>query len=813
MGALDFRRRLIIILYILSTAASLIIFAFMMNKVAIDIECNSYRQYAVEGNRIYYCDNIKGGGYIFSMDSKGSVSHMFSTNETGDERALSVSVCDGKVYAVLHTFIEEKSEKNEDALESTPAYRIVCLNNKLQLETQTQKFTIDDGEYFTGFSAEPTGLFMTMISRDGSYVKVYGINHLELKENLENVNKDVVIENVRTKRAEETRFYSEAIYSKGELNLRTDKDAPYGVFETDDYIRKTVSGMKLKMGHLFSLYSKYIIWYVASLLIWFIVLFLVIRGLSERNRSIYYIIIAEVVLFIIAAAASYAVAINYEDARKVEHSRFAAISMLGLSEDAGLKTKCDYSDPDFYDTEVYQHIRKSITEFVTREGNNEIFYDVLVLRLRDSMICASGSGRNQENIADVYGVSLLPIADDIHRGQKYTAVDFTIEGQKYRAVAITDSLAAPEYALVGIINSTSLSASVFVDNIGVLLVFIITFAVGSAFVVLAWYLHMRDLIALEQALSDVAMGAEMPDRPVIIGRDVKDMWDSAQELSMKMEELQYSKLRILEAYYRFAPKNVETVLGKNSIIEVKSGDRAHVSGTVGMVGIEFPKGRNLDSLALFIGSIGIYQKSHDSIMIGKSPDMSRMQLLFMDSEKEVTKTFMALFNATIGSVDGIVFSTVLFHDNCEFGVLGNEAESTTYLKAEHQELLYNCTSIAKALNLGLVISKMVRDREQIETGLRFIGYAALNADGERIKLYEVLDAYPARMRADRLQTLDKYNEALNLFYEKDFYIARTKFSDILKETPGDSLVRWYVFEADRYLNEIVEDDSYMLLHT
>lgn len=812
MGANEFRRRLIIILYVLSTAVSIVIFSFLMNSVAIDIECKSYRQYAVDGSKIFYSDNLRDGGYIFSMDSKGNVSHMFSTRETNDDRVLGISVNDGKVYAVLSTFIEKADENDENALDSEPAYRLVCLDNKLKMQTQTQKFTITDDEMFSGFSAEPTGLFMTMISRDGAYVKVYGVDQMFLKEELQDNDKPVTIENVRTKRSEETRYYSEAVYERGELHLRTDKDEPYGVFKTDEFIRKVVSGMKLRMGHLFSLYASYIIWYFAVMIIWYIVLYFIIRGITDRNRSVYYIIIAEVVLFIIAGAASYAVAVNYEDARAVEHSRFAVISMLGLSEGAGLKERTDYSDPEFYDTEQYQKIRKSLGEFVRRDGNSDIFYDVLVLRLRDSIVCASGSGRNQEGIEQLYGIKTLPIADEIHKGNKYTAVDFTIEGQKYRAVAVTDSLAAPEYALVGIINSTTMSSSVFVDNIGVIIVFVITFAVGSAFVVLAWFLHMRDLIALEQALSDVAMGSEMPERPVVLGRDVKDMWDSAQELAMKMEEIQYSKLRILEAYYRFAPKNVEKVLGKNSILEVKSGDHMLVTGTVGMAGIEFPDEKRHDTLASLIGSIGFYQKNHDSIMIGKSPDMSRMQLLFMNNEREVTKAFIELSIESAGT-GGVKFSTVLFYDECEFGVLGNEVESTTYLKAVHQDLLYSCTSIVKALDLGLVISEKIKNREHIDSGLRFIGYAALGKTGERIRLYEVLDAYPARKRAERLSTLEKYNEALDLYYERDFYIARTKFSDILKETPGDSLVRWYVFEADRYLNEIVEDDSYMLLHT
>ena len=53
---------------------------------------------------------------------------------------------------------------------------------------------------------------------------------------------------------------------------------------------------------------------------------------------------------------------------------------------------------------------------------------------------------------------------------------------------------------------------------------------------------------------------------------------------------------------------------------------------------------------------------------------------------------------------------------------------------------------------------------------------------------------------------------MNAFYEKDFYISRTLFSDILKETPDDDLVKWYVFESDRYLNESVDEETFRNLH-
>ena len=64
------------------------------------------------------------------------------------------------------------------------------------------------------------------------------------------------------------------------------------------------------------------------------------------------------------------------------------------------------------------------------------------------------------------------------------------------------------------------------------------------------------------------------------------------------------------------------------------------------------------------------------------------------------------------------------------------------------------------------------------------------------------------MRSVKIANLNKFDQALRSFYDKDFYISRTMFSDILKEMPDDALVKWYVFESDRYLNEIVDDNTF-----
>jgi hypothetical protein len=811
MASMSLRTRIIIVLYIISFTLSLFAFSYVMSKVSIDIECTSYSQYTSSGSDIYYAQNIRGTGAVFKMNGKGRVSKLFLTKSVDDTRILGISAYDGNVYAVLSGFIEKDDEEDDDALDSTTTYHLVCLDKNLNLELKSPKFTIGEHEIVTGFSAEGTGLFITTVSDDGADIKVYCIDVSNLRDPKEVQSDDIKVESVRSKKASQGRFFSDALYRTGDLYVRTDADAPDGPFRVDSYIASAVSDMKLSVGHLFTLYSTYIIWYIAGLLIWAVILILLIRTFENRNRTFYYIFIAEFVLFLIVAIGTYTVASNYSNAREIEHSRFAVTSLIGLADAAGLHENLNVADSSFYETDRYHEIKDALCEFIKREGNSDIFYDVFVYRLRDGIVYASASGRNLQSLEEIYGQSLSVMENRIYRGDVYTAVDFVVEGQDYRAVAASMERLSPDFILVGIINDTSTDASVFVDNRGVFIAFLLIFAIASALVVLAWWLHMRDLTALEEALSVTALGGEFPERPATIGRDIKDMWDSVAEIDKRIDEIEYTKVRILEAYYRFAPKNVEKVLGKKSIIEVSNGDSAALSGTIGMIGIDMRGGRRLKKLDGIIGSIGSYQKDHESIIIGKAADMSGLQLLFMQGEKKSTEFFVELFNTYVKHGEQDSFSTVLYFDRVKFGVMGSDEESTTYMQSDNQSLIYRISNFITENNLGLVITDTIKDRENVTTPLRFMGYAGYDADGQMVKLYEVLDAHPSRVRAGRMATLDRYNEALRLFYEKDFYIARTRFSELLKETPDDTLIKFYVFESDRYLNESVEGDSHKIL--
>lgn len=811
---MNLRKRLIIILYTLSITISVFIFAFVMEDNIANMDYTIFSDSATIDGHIYYSQNMRDQGLLFDMSQKGDVARIFSSRTVGEDRISAISVRGENIYLVLESYLEKKAE-NEDTIEIYTSYRIVCLDRKFRVQNQTDRFVIDEEEILSGFSAEQNGLFVSMIRDDGSYVRVYCINPSVMQPEDKLTGEVIKVDSVRSKKSPEDRFYVQAQYEYGQLYVRTDKDAPTGVFVIDSIVETAVSGMKLTLGQLLSLYRTAVIWYLAILAIWLVALSLILKLLTDRNRTVYLAVVVEVVLLFVTAIGIYEVNDQWKEARRSEHSRFAVISMIALADEAGIKETANFLLPDFYNTEFYQNIKRSIARFIRTEGNEDIFYDVLVVRLSDNTVVASASGRNLQVLTSVYGDSVINLDYAIYRGNRYAAQDIVLEGQSYRAVAIADGVGSTNYSVVGIINDSTEDSNVWVDNRATILLFALFFALGSALVMLILILQTKDLRKLEQALADTALGRIIHDRPKVISRDLKEMWSSIFEINKRVEELQYSKIRILEAYYRFAPKNIEKILSKKSIIEVEKGEHIDSDGTIAMMSLgkylSVPDPAKIDRLLAFIGD---FQKEHDSIIVGKTPDMSQMAVYFLSREKGCVNFFVQLLNNNIRyrGTSEIDISVVLFYDNCKFGILGNEDEAATFLYVESKPIVSKISSFIADKKLGLVITEEIRTRENITTPLRFIGFVDGGSGGEKIRLYEVLDAYPAAIRKQRISTLKKFQDALAQYYEKDFYLSRTSFSEILKEAPEDQLVKWYVFESDRYLNESVNGDEYMLLH-
>ena len=78
--------------------------------------------------------------------------------------------------------------------------------------------------------------------------------------------------------------------------------------------------------------------------------------------------------------------------------------------------------------------------------------------------------------------------------------------------------------------------------------------------------------------------------------------------------------------------------------------------------------------------------------------------------------------------------------------------------------------------------------------------------------YEILDAETMRIHNQRIGYNERFASALDSFYQQHFYLARSAFTEIVREAPDDAIAKWYLFECERYLNEPADPEFVGELH-
>jgi hemerythrin len=83
--------------------------------------------------------------------------------------------------------------------------------------------------------------------------------------------------------------------------------------------------------------------------------------------------------------------------------------------------------------------------------------------------------------------------------------------------------------------------------------------------------------------------------------------------------------------------------------------------------------------------------------------------------------------------------------------------------------------------------------------IRFLVRNRVKGKQEAQSVYEVFDADPPSMRAAKLRTRKRFEEALAFYYVGDIFRARTRLARCLEEEPEDAPARLYLDRCDAYL--------------
>lgn len=298
-----------------------------------------------------------------------------------------------------------------------------------------------------------------------------------------------------------------------------------------------------------------------------------------------------------------------------------------------------------------------------------------------------------------------------------------------------------------------------------------------------------------------AFKGELPEE------EFKRIRNHLTKLYSTVKRQRYMESDVLNACIRFIPQGIERLMKKHLLSEIMAGDMSFVTGTLAVVLTEEPGvigdskiGSTYLNLMNRLYTV-IEQKNEENngILLTNDSNLSCLRLIYPQSAED------AYFfgTDTIRETDeegkeGLPQPFMMLHyGTYAFGLAGTENRAFPFVHSKELELLDCYSYKLKKQGIRMVITEETKNRLKQPAICRYIGYILSKSEALSFRLYEVLEVYEEEERQLKIRTNRKFQKGLKLFYQSDFYLARSSFAEVLKESPKDAVAKWYLFRCER----------------
>ena len=810
--------RVVVILSLVWIAAVVSVVGALWVKALDTVGFCAENDVAKNGDFIYVTDNGKNAGIVWRFDYDGNVTGFFTT---GKLRYL-----DG-FHAKKVTLVNDEPQivferVRDDNGRIITEYSVLALNEDMDPSFITPPFRFGLELLLTGFYATEDTLYLTAVPNNRNLAYVYEVAASEMKQikttqlSGEDVSKWKQ-EKVEVKENSETgcpsdRYIAEAEYNEDGLQVRYDNSVS-DYFAVDTEAEDIYNAKRMSMVQ--SLEMSGLVMPVFSLLIFVGIALIVLAAYLQRGRRriVYAAAASELAVFVfLAAVFSYLIFANH-GAQESEFIRFASADLLNVFDGYGLT---DLSSDGLYDEEDYgvvcQRLRRMGADGVA--GSSSLDMLSTLIMSEEGNVILSGDGRNLAHVSALYGNDVERLVRNSIQTATARTMKCIYNGNNTLFLSLPLVNAGYNgYAGLIVAQEEELSSYLLNDYGRVFVAFLVAFVLASIAVMIFMLAQNRDISALQQALEQLADGESNINKPVVVGKDMNFIWNSVFEIQKNILHTNRIKFLTYEAYFRFAPKGVERILKRQSITEVGYGDSVTLQGTIAHISSRsqfLQDSRQMDEFNNRMTLLEECQKEHDGIFISHDNSLSVLKLLFLENNCN-TISFGIDFLFKLREESGLVYSKltmILHYTPFVYGIVGSNDQASIYMFTPHEDMLQRYAEWFRSMHMGLIITETVLQHEKVDYEYRYIGFIVPDPANpqEQLKLYEVLDAESIRVRKERLNSLGRFQEALDLFYQQDFYFARNMFTEIVKTSSDDELAKWYLFECEKYLNEAAPEN-------
>lgn len=293
--------------------------------------------------------------------------------------------------------------------------------------------------------------------------------------------------------------------------------------------------------------------------------------------------------------------------------------------------------------------------------------------------------------------------------------------------------------------------------------------------------------------------------------ELDNMCRTMQEMCMSLSIRDYEVASTLSSYSRFVPMGLHKLLGCASIQEVVTGDVRTITGTVGLLSITNRDSARAelsdDQFVHFVNSccntLSMNLDHYGGYLLSSAFDLTASKIFFDGSNKDAIPAALELIGIGKQQEEDILlprFSLVLHHTGLLYGIASGYDKAFPFISSAELEFLQSYNENFCQVGVRLVLTEKLIEALGGSFKVRYIGFVA-SQDGQYThKLYEALGVYSDAQYNIRVRYDDRLQEAIQLFYRSDFYLARNILSSMLRSAPDDGIVRWYLFACEHYFS-------------
>lgn len=797
-----------------------VLWALVTVYVFMETTGSQYTQeddYLEREDAVYVTDNSLGFGMLYKLDK-------------ADGRVEKILPGRGQKYVnrwryekLAESLEESQSEKkdtnvyallaNDNAYQGQTTYRVVGYSEGLVEQMVTPSYLLDPGVIVTGFSLEQGRFCVTAVSEDRRRIVFYRISleDLAVLKELDEAGRNrlrgepVKIDPESDDTSGGGRYMEAELYN-GTLHTRMEGEVPAGQFAENTEVeglfdRRQMSFVQHYIASGVPVEVIVVVFLIGCALIWAVV---ELRSLQFRfvNRLIFYegiLVVAMAALFLIFV---FAMQTSYENVF-THFAHFAIESLDGDVVDFGER-------PAVYESDEYAKLLSNM-EAVARDDEGIVpCADICIVENASNEVLASIRGYTGHTMSYSYGqdsTGVIQASDGVAETEQYILVAHPVTGRT-------------NYTTIFISQYPSVMTCMFRYGAGIPGLLSVTFILLSMVGSVVIYGESRDLRLVSGALRELAEGKTTYQKPEnFMGWELERLWNNINEICRNILSINRIQFLTYKAYYRFAPKSIERILKKESITDVKCGDEIRLNGTIALVsaGKAGNLKANKDSANAFLEMVDRHRGIQDGIFISSTPDLSAVRLLFLEESGGSVRFGVDLLKEaqSLRAQKPMPRISLLVHySTIVYGIAGTDNQATAYVSMAREKLFENFAEWFGRMGLAMVVTDSVKTHEKNLGDLRYIGFILLDREdpSQRVQIYEVLDAEPTSAHNGKRKTAKMFDDALQLFYQRDFYLARGAFTEIVRQMPEDGVAKWYLFECERLLNDAGESGFHGNLH-